>query len=951
MRGTLRLALAAGTVATCSAAQAQVVNGGFESGTLSGWTVTATDPTPVVINTDFHTGSFSALVGSDNGAEPLGDGAMYQSITVPAGGGVLSFWHKRFTTDSIFFDWQDAYIQDGSGNTLSTIFHVCVNSDWTQEVVDLSPFAGTTIRIAFLVHQDGFGDDTSMKVDDVTFSPGAAGACCVSTGSGCAIRTQADCTAQGGTWNGPGSNCGSVVCPGVYSESGDAGELPSTAGIPTGTGGLFRINGSYASAGDVDMYLIRVCDVANFRATMVGQTTEDTQLFLFTSGGMGVVFDDDDAAAGTLQSTITNAFVSSPGNYFLAVSGYNRDAVSVGGPIFPDLFPGEYGPSGAGGGSQVSGWSGNHGNIAPYGVSLTGACYPNLTLTGACCRADGTCAISGMQACFAGGGTYGGDGSACGSCPQPGACCHSNGTCSFGQQSACIGSGGTFQGQSVACASVTCPIQYVWDDGVAENAIGLTAGGAICAANQFTITAGADKITHIKISFGVPETLNGMPVTAYLWSDPNNDGNPSDAHVLASATGVVAGAQPGVPVTNPTWVDFDIPDFTLPIGTSFFIGFVMDQNAGQYPAAIDQSSSALHSWVGYAAAAGGFDPNAWTNVSLIDSLGFPGNWTIRADATAGNPNATGACCGSNGTCVSSITLSACQAQGGAWQGENVTCAAANCQPIGACCRNDGSCSANVAQNACLASGGTFRGAGSTCAAPCPMPPNTWIEQGDAGALPAGAQITQGADPLNTVRGNTGSGDLQDMFQIRICDVGNFSAAACGSGFDTQLWLFNSAGMGVVANDDTCGLQSTINGSTGCLSSSNNGLYYLAISGYDCDPSSSGGLIFDTNSTFSAIVCATNTGSGQPVSSWGATGGTGAYQIAFTGACFAAGAGCYANCDNSTTPPVANVADFTCFLQKFAAQDPYANCDGSTLPPTINVADFTCFLQKFAAGCP
>jgi hypothetical protein len=62
-------------------------------------------------------------------------------------------------------------------------------------------------------------------------------------------------------------------------------------------------------------------------------------------------------------------------------------------------------------------------------------------------------------------------------------------------------------------------------------------------------------------------------------------------------------------------------------------------------------------------------------------------------------------------------------------------------------------------------------------------------------------------------------------------------------------------------------------------------------------------------------------------------------------------GCYANCDGSTTPPVANVADFTCFLQKFAANDAYANCDGSTTPPTINVADFTCFLQKFAAGCP
>jgi len=66
--------------------------------------------------------------------------------------------------------------------------------------------------------------------------------------------------------------------------------------------------------------------------------------------------------------------------------------------------------------------------------------------------------------------------------------------------------------------------------------------------------------------------------------------------------------------------------------------------------------------------------------------------------------------------------------------------------------------------------------------------------------------------------------------------------------------------------------------------------------------------------------------------------------------FAAG-NAYANCDGSGTAPVLNVADFTCFLQKFAASDPYANCDASTTPPAINVADFTSFLQKFAAGCP
>jgi hypothetical protein len=60
--------------------------------------------------------------------------------------------------------------------------------------------------------------------------------------------------------------------------------------------------------------------------------------------------------------------------------------------------------------------------------------------------------------------------------------------------------------------------------------------------------------------------------------------------------------------------------------------------------------------------------------------------------------------------------------------------------------------------------------------------------------------------------------------------------------------------------------------------------------------------------------------------------------------------CLPNCDASTAVPFLNVADFTCFLQKFAAADAYANCDASTTAPVLNVADFTCFLQKFAAGC-
>jgi hypothetical protein len=73
-----------------------------------------------------------------------------------------------------------------------------------------------------------------------------------------------------------------------------------------------------------------------------------------------------------------------------------------------------------------------------------------------------------------------------------------------------------------------------------------------------------------------------------------------------------------------------------------------------------------------------------------------------------------------------------------------------------------------------------------------------------------------------------------------------------------------------------------------------------------------------------------------------------------------GEACYANCDRSTTPPILNVEDFTCFINEFAAAQAlpheqqlghYANCDGSSTPPVLNVEDFTCFINRFAAGCP
>jgi hypothetical protein len=61
--------------------------------------------------------------------------------------------------------------------------------------------------------------------------------------------------------------------------------------------------------------------------------------------------------------------------------------------------------------------------------------------------------------------------------------------------------------------------------------------------------------------------------------------------------------------------------------------------------------------------------------------------------------------------------------------------------------------------------------------------------------------------------------------------------------------------------------------------------------------------------------------------------------------------CHANCDGSPGAPALSVADYTCFLNRWARGEPYANCDGSTMAPTLTVQDFMCFIAAFSRGCP
>lgn len=96
----------------------------------------------------------------------------------------------------------------------------------------------------------------------------------------------------------------------------------------------------------------------------------------------------------------------------------------------------------------------------------------------------------------------------------------------------------------------------------------------------------------------------------------------------------------------------------------------------------------------------------------------------------------------------------------------------------------------------------------------------WTEQGDAGDLPETAQAT-GTDtntPLSSISGALAADDV-DMFAIYIADPSAFRAETntATTTFDSQLWLFDVNGNGIVHDDDSAGsYRSRITNANNCI---------------------------------------------------------------------------------------------------------------------------------------
>ncbi|MFE3185724.1 exo-alpha-sialidase [Streptomyces violascens] len=151
-------------------ALADVTNGGFETGTLSGWSGTGTT---AVVNSGAHSGTYAARVGGT--APTNGNSTIVQTFTAPGGSPSLSFWYDVFCPDTVTYDWATATLKDNtSGTTTTPLAKTCTNNQgWKQKTAALT--AGHSYTLTLISKDDNYaGDPTYTLYDDVVVSGSVA---------------------------------------------------------------------------------------------------------------------------------------------------------------------------------------------------------------------------------------------------------------------------------------------------------------------------------------------------------------------------------------------------------------------------------------------------------------------------------------------------------------------------------------------------------------------------------------------------------------------------------------------------------------------------------------------------------------------------------------------------------------------------------------------------------
>jgi hypothetical protein len=165
-----------------------IVNGGFETGDLTGWTHGG-DYNYGVVTSHSYASSYSGALGRWDQvyhgqeqiplAEPAGTEWIYQDVIVPSNATKLAFWYDIETYDTAVWDWVDMYILNTNNQTLQTVLYHAGKPGsnygpywhlgWTYVETDVTAYHGQKIRIWFDQRLDGWGDQQRVYFDEVRF--------------------------------------------------------------------------------------------------------------------------------------------------------------------------------------------------------------------------------------------------------------------------------------------------------------------------------------------------------------------------------------------------------------------------------------------------------------------------------------------------------------------------------------------------------------------------------------------------------------------------------------------------------------------------------------------------------------------------------------------------------------------------------------------------------------
>lgn len=154
---------------TVSGGTNAISNGGFETGTLTGWSCGGQAAVCSVTTTNPHSGLDAARLGS---ASPTnGTSSIAQTFSAPAGSSSLTFWYDVTCPDTVSHDWATATLRDNTtGHTTTPLGKTCVaNSGWRQVTVTIT--AGHSYTLTLTNRDDNrAGNPTFTSYDDVATS-------------------------------------------------------------------------------------------------------------------------------------------------------------------------------------------------------------------------------------------------------------------------------------------------------------------------------------------------------------------------------------------------------------------------------------------------------------------------------------------------------------------------------------------------------------------------------------------------------------------------------------------------------------------------------------------------------------------------------------------------------------------------------------------------------------